>query len=218
MSYFLATIKTDVPIELNMDELKLVEPDNDKLRQLFTELEFKQLADKLLKKPQKASIPANGQLDLFAEFPADGKDTNENSSFESLKTVTHNYKLVDNEEEMVKLRDYFLTNEILSLDTETTSTSAIDAELVGLSFAVKEFEAFYVPIPPEREKALQIVNIFKSVYEDPKILKVGQNLKYALIIKPSISTSSSVPRERTSVRCATSPLPSSTNTPPRMLM
>ena len=180
MSYFLATIKTDVPIELNMDELKLEEPDNDKLRQLFTELEFKQLADKLLKKPQKASIPANGQLDLFAEFPADGKDTNENSSFESLKTVTHNYKLVENEEEMVKLRDYFLTNEILSLDTETTSTSAIDAELVGLSFAVKEFEAFYVPIPPEREKALQIVNIFKSVYEDPKILKVGQNLKYDL--------------------------------------
>ena len=180
MSYFLATIKTDVPIELNMDELKLVEPDNDKLRQLFTELEFKQLADKLLKKPQKASIPANGQLDLFAEFPADSKDTNENSSFESLKTVTHNYKLVENEEEMVKLRDYFLTNKILSLDTETTSTSAIDAELVGLSFAVKEFEAFYVPIPPEREKALQIVNIFKSVYEDPKILKVGQNLKYDL--------------------------------------
>ena len=180
MSYFLATIKTDVPIELDMDELKLVEPDNDKLRQLFTELEFKQLADKLLKKPQKASIPANGQLDLFAEFPADGKDTNENSSFESLKTVTHNYKLVENEEEMVKLRDYFLTNEILSLDTETTSTSAIDAELVGLSFAVKEFEAFYVPIPPEREKALHIVNIFKSAYEDPKILKVGQNLKYDL--------------------------------------
>ena len=180
MSYFLATIKTDVPIDLNMDELKLVEPDNDKLRQLFTELEFKQLADKLLKKPQKASIPANGQLDLFAEFPADGTNTAENSSFESLKTVAHDYKLVENEEELIKLRDYFLTNEILSLDTETTSTSAIDAELVGLSFAVKEFEAFYVPIPSEREKALQIVNIFKSVYEDPKILKVGQNLKYDL--------------------------------------
>ena len=123
MSYFLATIKTDVPIDLNMDELKLVEPDNDKLRQLFTELEFKQLADKLLKKPQKASIPANGQLDLFAEFPGDGTSTAENSSFESLKTVAHDYKLVENEEELIKLRDYFLTNEILSLDTETTSTS-----------------------------------------------------------------------------------------------
>ena len=180
MSYFLATIKTDVPIELNMEDLKVVEPDNEKLHQIFTELEFKQLADKILKKPQKPSIPANGQLDLFAEFPADGKEANENSSFESLKTVAHNYKLVENEEEMIQICDYFLTNEILSLDTETTSTSAIDAELVGLSFAVKEFEAFYVPIPAEREKALQIVNIFKYVYEDPKILKVGQNLKYDL--------------------------------------
>ena len=180
MSHFLATIKTDVPIELNMDELKLVEPDNEKLRQLFTELEFKQLADKILKKPQKASIPANGQLDLFAEFPLSAVETSKYASFETLQTTTHNYKLVDNEEEMLKIRDYFLTNEILSLDTETTSTSAIDAELVGLSFAVKEFEAFYVPIPAEREKALRIVNIFKSVYENPKILKVGQNLKYDL--------------------------------------
>ena len=73
-----------------------------------------------------------------------------------------------------------MTNEILSLDTETTSTNPIDAELVGLSFAVKEFEAFYVPIPAKREEALQIVNIFKDVYEDPKILKIGQNLKYDL--------------------------------------
>ena len=180
MSYFLATIKTDVPVELKMDELKVVEPDNEKLRQLFTELEFKQLADKILKKPQKPQMPVNGQLDLFAEFPADGSNAAENSSFETLKTVAHNYKLVENEEEMRKLCDYFLTNGILSLDTETTSTSPIDAELVGLSFAVKEFEAFYVPIPPEREKALQIVNIFKEAYENPKILKVGQNLKYDL--------------------------------------
>ena len=179
-SYFLATIKTDVPIELNMDELRLVEPDEEELGKIFTELEFKQLADKILKKPQKSSIPANGQLDLFAEFPADGQGGDENSSFESLKTVAHNYKLVENEEEMIQIRDYFLTNEILSLDTETTSTSAIDAELVGLSFAVKEFEAFYVPVPAEREEALKIVNIFKPLYENPKILKVGQNLKYDL--------------------------------------
>ena len=179
-SYFLATIKTDVPIELNMDELRVVEPDEQELGKIFTELEFKQLADKILKKHQKSSTPANGQLDLFAEFPADGQGGEENSSFESLKTVAHNYKLVENEEEMIQIRDYFLTNEILSLDTETTSTSAIDAELVGLSFAVKEFEAFYVPVPAEREEALKIVNIFKPLYEDPKILKVGQNLKYDL--------------------------------------
>ena len=180
MSYFLATIKTDVPIELNMDELQLVEPDEQELGKIFTELEFKQLADKVLKKTQKQQMPVNGQLDLFAEFPADGANLNENSSFESLKTTTHDYKLVENEEDLLKLRDYFLTNKILSLDTETTSTSAIEAELVGLSFAVKEFEAFYVPIPANREEALRIINIFKVVYENEKILKIGQNLKYDL--------------------------------------
>ena len=180
MSYFLATIKTDVPIELNLDELKLHEPDEEELGKIFTELEFKQLADKILKKNQKPQIPVNGQLDLFAEFPADGTSQNENSSFETLKTTPHEYKLIENEEEMLRIRDYFLTNEILCLDTETTSTSAIEAELVGLSFAVKEFEAFYVPVPAKREEALKIVNIFKPLYEDPKILKVGQNLKYDL--------------------------------------
>ncbi len=180
MSYFLATIKTDVPIDLNMDELKLVEPDEEELGKIFTELEFKQLADKVLKKSQKPITTANQQLDLFAEFPADGTARDENPSFETLKTVKHNYKLVDNEEDIRKLYDYLLTNEILSVDTETTSTSAIDAELVGLSFAVKEFEAFYVPIPANREEALKIVNIFKPLYESPKILKVGQNLKYDL--------------------------------------
>ena len=180
MSYFLATIKTDVPIELDMEALKVVEPNEDELGKLLQELEMKSFADRVLKKSQKPQKPVNGQLDLFAEFPTDGQDLSENSSFESLKNVTHNYKLVENEDDLVKLCDYFLTNEILSLDTETTSTSAIDAELVGLSFSVKEFEAFYVPIPAEREKALQIVNIFKEVYESPKIMKIGQNLKYDL--------------------------------------
>ena len=180
MSYFLATIKTDVPIELDMESLKLVEPNEDELGKLLLELEMKSFADRVLKKSQKPQKVVNQQLDLFAEFAADGAETNENSSFETLKTTPHNYKLVENQEDLKNLCDYFLTNEILSLDTETTSTSAIDAELVGLSFAVKEFEAFYVPIPANREEALQIVNIFKPVYESDEILKVGQNLKYDL--------------------------------------
>ena len=180
MSYFLATIKTDVPIELDMESLKLVEPNEDELGKLLLELEMKSFADRVLKKSQKPQKVVNQQLDLFAEFAADGAETNENSSFETLKTTPHNYKLVDNQEDLKNLRDYFLTNKILSLDTETTSTSAIDAELVGLSFAVKEFEAFYVPVPADREEALQIVNIFKPVYESDEILKVGQNLKYDL--------------------------------------
>lgn len=180
MSYFLATIKTDVPIALDLESLKVVEPNEEELGRLLTDLEMKSYADRVLKKSQKPKTPVNGQLELFAEFPPDGADLFENSSFETLKTTAHNYKLVENQEDLEKLRDYFLTNKILSLDTETTSTSAIDAELVGLSFAVKEFEAFYVPIPPKREAAVQIVNIFKEVYENEKILKIGQNLKYDL--------------------------------------
>ena len=180
MSYFLATIKTDVPIELDMESLKLVEPNEDELGKLLLELEMKSLADRVLKKSQKPQKVPNQQLDLFAEFAADGQAVYENTSFETLKTTPHNYQLVENQEDLKKLCDYFLTNKILSLDTETTSTSAIDAELVGLSFAVKEFEAFYVPVPVNREEALQIVNIFKPVYENPEILKIGQNLKYDL--------------------------------------
>ena len=180
MSYFLATIKTDVPIELDMDSLKLVEPDEEELGKMLSEMEMKSFADRVLKKSQKVQKPANQQLDLFAEFPEDGQDLAKNTSFETLKTMPHDYKLVDNEEEMRKLCDYFSTKDFLSLDTDTTSTSPIEAELVGLSFAVKEFEAFYVPIPANRKEALRIVNIFKEVYEDPRILKIGQNLKYDL--------------------------------------
>ncbi|MBR5062407.1 MAG: DNA polymerase I, partial [Prevotella sp.] len=178
MSKFLATIRTDVPIELNLTELKLDEPDNDKLRKLFAELEFKSLADKILSKPEIKPKSPSQQLDLFAEIPTEVHETQKKGDFLTLKTTSHEYKLIDNQEDMIRLCDFFLTKSILSLDTETTSTNPIDAELVGLSFAVKEFEAYYVPIPTNREEALQIVNIFKKIYEDPNILKVGQNIKY----------------------------------------
>ena len=180
LSKFLATIKTDVPIELRMDELKVSQPNEPELRKLLEDLEFKSLASKILKKPETIQKPANGQLDLFAEFAPEGSGEPEFSSFETLKSVPHTYKLVENEEDLRKLYDYFLTNDFLVLDTETTSTSAIDAELVGLSFAIKEHEAFYVPIPANREEALRIVNIFKPLYENEQILKIGQNLKYDL--------------------------------------
>ena len=180
LSKFLATIKTDVPIELRMDELKISQPNETELAKLFEELELKSLASKILKKSETKPKPVNQQLDLFAEFAPEGSNGPEFSSFETLKTVAHEYKLVENEEDIRKLYDFFRTKDFLVLDTETTSTSAIDAELVGLSFAVEEHKAFYVPIPANREEALRIVNIFKPLYEDPKILKVGQNLKYDL--------------------------------------
>lgn len=180
MSKFLATIKTDVPIELNLDELKVSEPNEAELSHLLDELEFKTLAAKILKKTEKVSKPVNGQLDLFAEFTNEDPSEPEFSKFETLKTTTHNYQLVENEDDLLKLRDFFLTNKILSLDTETTSTNSMDAELVGLSFSVKEHEAFYVPIPENREEAQKRVEIFRPVYENEEILKVGQNLKYDL--------------------------------------
>ena len=180
LSKFLATIKTDVPIELNMDKLKVTQPNEAELGKLLEELEFKSLANKILKKSEPKPKSVNAQLDLFAEFATEGSNESEFSSFETLKTVPHEYKLIEKEEDMRKLYDFFMTKDFLVLDTETTSTSPIDAELVGLSFAVEEHKAFYVPIPDNREEALQIVNIFKPLYEDQKILKVGQNLKYDL--------------------------------------
>lgn len=178
MSKFLATIRTDVPIDLNLDELKVEEPDFTQLAEIFTELEFKSLLDKFIKKPQQQPKVANMQLDLFAENPTNDAVSAEFSSFESLKTTSHEYKLIDTEEDAHKLFDFFITKQILCLDTETTSINPIDAELVGLSFSVEEGKAFYVAIPAERKKAERIVNIFKPLYESTKILKIGQNIKY----------------------------------------
>ena len=178
MSKFLATIRTDVPIDLNLDELKVEEPDFTQLAEIFTELEFKSLLDKFIKKPQQQPKVANMQLDLFAENPTNDAVSAEFSSFESLKTTPHEYKLIETEEDARKLFDFFVTKQILCLDTETTSINPIDAELVGLSFSVEEGKAFYVAIPTERKKAERIVNIFKPLYESTKILKIGQNIKY----------------------------------------
>lgn len=178
MSRYLATIKTDAPIELNLKSLEVVEPDNEKLEKLFEELEFKTFAKRILKKDKQEPKKQNLQLDLFSDFPTEGQAESEFSSFETIKSIAHDYKLVDNEEEMKKLCDYFLTKENLSLDTETTSVEAINAKLVGLSFSVKENEAFYVPVPQDEAEARKIVEIFRPAYENEKILKVGQNLKY----------------------------------------
>ncbi len=178
MSKFLATIKTDVPVRLQLDQLLLTPPDEVLLRDIFAELEFKTLAEKFLPKAQKTVVKGPVQLDLFGDFPTDGADSEKNSSFESLKSIEYDYQLVEKEEDIQKLYDFLLTSEFLSLDTETTSTSPIDAELVGISFAVKEKQAFYVPVPEERSEAQRIIEIFRPIYENPHTLKIGQNIKY----------------------------------------
>ena len=178
MSKFLATIRTDVPMQLDLDELKVEQPDETKLRAIFEELEFKTLINKFLNKVESKPKTDNNQLDLFAENTTNESDEPKNAKFESIKTTQHEYKLVENEEELHQLCDFFITKEFVSIDTETTSTDAISAELVGLSFSVEEKKAFYVAVPANYEEALKIVQIFKPLYESDKIMKIGQNIKY----------------------------------------
>ena len=178
MSKFLATIRTDVPMQLDLDELKVEQPDETKLRAIFEELEFKTLINKFLNKDESKQKTDNNQLDLFAENMTNESDEPKNAKFESIKTTQHEYKLVENEEELHQLCDFFITKEFVSIDTETTSTDAISAELVGLSFSVEEKKAFYVAVPANYEEALKIVQIFKPLYESDKIMKIGQNIKY----------------------------------------
>ena len=178
MSKFLATIRTDVPMQLDLDELKVEQPDETKLRAIFEELEFKTLINKFLNKGESKPKTDNNQLDLFAENTTNESDELKNAKFESIKTTQYEYKLVENEEELRQLCDFFITKESISIDTETTSTDAISAELVGLSFSVEEKKAFYVAVPANYEEALKIVQIFKPLYESDKIMKIGQNIKY----------------------------------------
>lgn len=178
MSRFLATIRTDVPIALDLEKMKMTSPDEERLEKIFQELEFRALTDKIIKKVKNTPKNDDLQLDLFGEFAAESQGEPKNASILGLKETPHDYQLIESEEEARKIRDYFLTKEILSFDTETTSTNAIDAELVGLSFAVEEFKAVYVAVPAEREAAQRMVDIFRPLYEDEHIIKVGQNIKY----------------------------------------
>lgn len=182
MAKYLATIRTDVPIALNLEEMRVTPPNEQKLRALFDELEFKRMTERFLNKPEIKQKTANIQLDLFAANPTNGADEQKKSLYSSLKTTSHKYQLIDNKQEAVELYDFLRTKKNLSLDTETTSTNAIEAELVGLSFAVTENEAYYVAIPANRQEALEYVDIFKPIYEDPEILKIGQNIKYDYMV------------------------------------
>ena len=182
ISKFLATIRTDVPMSLDLETLKLQAPDEEKLRAIFENLEFKRFTERFLNKSENKSKPVNNQPSLFDEFANESPTVTEFSSYESIKTISHKYQLVDNQTEATKLCDFLLTNKILSLDTETTSTSAIDAELVGLSFSVAEHEAYYVAVPSNQNEAQAMVNIFKPLYENEDIVKVGQNIKYDYMV------------------------------------
>ncbi|WP_299234923.1 DNA polymerase I [uncultured Bacteroides sp.] len=186
-SKFLATIKTDVPIELDMDSLKRETPDEEKLRNIFEELEFRTLLERVFKSDKKpAAKPAPEkqalQGDLFGFFADDNTEEQKNSSLKRLEDTDYDYQLIDTEDKINDFLRIILTKEIISLDTETTGTDAMSAELVGMSFSYKENQAFYVPVPQNREEAQKIVDKFKPVFENEKSIKVGQNIKYDMIV------------------------------------
>ena len=187
MSKFLATIRTDVPVELDLEQLRLKEPDATKLQEIFTELEFKSFATRLLNNAEKPKKVENRQLSLFDEPAMAEADNNlfeaqsaASANRQTLETTPHEYHLVQTEADMQALVTLLSTADVISLDTETTSTNAIEAQLVGLSFAIEEKKAYYVPVPEQADEAQNIVNRFKAIYENPKTLKVGQNIKYDL--------------------------------------
>ena len=186
-SKFLATIKTDVPIELDMDSLKREAPDEEKLRSIFEELEFRSLLERVFKSDKKPSVKQTSekqaiQGDLFGFFADDNMEEQKNSSLNRLENTDYDYQLIDTESKINDFLRIILTKEIISLDTETTNTDAMSAELVGMSFSYKENQAFYIPVPPNREEAQKIVDKFKPVFENEKSIKVGQNIKYDMIV------------------------------------
>lgn len=184
-SKFLATIKTDVPVSFDEEALRRSEVDAEALRKIFDELEFRSLAERILGKntptpPTAANGPVQGSLfDLFA---TDGPGDEKYSTLRDVNSTPHTYLLVDNEEDMTRLADTLEKCQKFSFDTETTGIEPMTAELVGMSFAIAEGEAYYVPVPAEKMAAERIVNIFKKALENPSSQKIGQNIKYDYIM------------------------------------
>jgi DNA polymerase-1 len=187
-SKFLATIKTDVPIELDMESLVREEIKEEELRKIFEELEFRTLIDRVFKKENKSvfaqkqaqSGPTQG--DLFGFFTPEGTEEFNFGNLRHLDSLNYDYQLIDNEEKRKELVQNLLTAKIFALDTETTGTDPIGSELVGMSFSFAENQAFYVPVPTDREETIRIVKEFQPAFENEKSVKVGQNIKYDMLI------------------------------------
>ena len=207
-SKFLATIKTDVPIKFDLEELKRVTPDEEALRKIFEEMEFRTLIERVLGRNKTstqpeltASMKQDGQLslfgdmptkkstnkeqiqgNLFAEFTDEGTSDSKFSNLTSLNDLNYDYQLIDTEAKRKEFIQNIRTKSFFSLDTETTDVDPLKAELVGMSFSYAENQAFYVPVPANQTEALKIVNEFKEVFENDKTLKIGQNIKYDMLV------------------------------------
>jgi DNA polymerase I len=187
----LATITLDCPIELDEERLAIKEPNRDVLINVFRELEFRAIAQKVLgediggreKLPAEKPRPQESQGNLFESpdlFSQAQEDTVEavKSDFKTINDVAHNYDLVDTPEKITALVRILMGENEFCFDSETTSLNTIEAEIVGLSFAVKPFHAYYVPVPENSADASRIIETFRPVFEDPSKILIGQNIKY----------------------------------------
>ena len=183
MSKWLATIKTDVPVQFDADKY-IIEPFNrDELSKLFKELEFRSLADSILGKTE----PVQG--DLFGGKKEASKEQTSSSSAsdyaigdKNISNTEHEYKFVDSDEDIKALVKVLASKKAIAFDTETTGIDANQAELVGMSFSYEAHKAYYVPVAEDKEEAMKRVALFKGVFENPDIIKIGQNIKYDLLI------------------------------------
>ena len=187
-SRFLATIRTDVPLTFDEVALRREPVNGEKLRPIFEELEFRTLTERVLgNKAATAAAPKPApQRSLFDQAPQPAEEAADEKPAESkladIHTVPHTYHLVDTAEKMWDLAALLACAPAFAFDTETTGVDPMSVELVGLSFALKEHEAYYVPVPDDQEKARETVRIFKSALENPASLKIGQNIKYDYIV------------------------------------
>ncbi len=188
-SKFLATIVTDVPIELDLDAMKRREPNKEKLKNIFEACEFRTFIQRFLGESPNAKTNAVEEPDLFApqgvENGAESGNLSTNytqSSHKTIQDTEHTYVLIDNLKDATALCGNLLTFPIVAFDTETTGIDAMSAEMVGMSFAVEGGRAWYVAVPENQAEAQEFVDAFRPFFENEGQIKVGQNLKYDLTI------------------------------------
>ncbi|MFN4233254.1 MAG: DNA polymerase I [Bacteroidia bacterium] len=181
MSKKLATILTNVPVEFDEKALVLEEPDKEKILEIFSELEFRTLAKRVLGQ-EIQSVSKSGQMDMFGNIEESSSSEKEIIAFNTLKNTPHSYIIVQTLNELDILCKNLQQQKEISFDTETTTLDAIDAELVGMSFSYKKGEAYYVPFPENKNEAEKWIKPIKSVLENEAILKIGQNLKYDILV------------------------------------
>ena len=188
-SKFLATIKTDVPIQFDAAKCVREKPNETRLTEIYTELEFRTFINKMTgeeKKsapaPQKVVAKGPVQGNLFDLFATEEPNVPKYSTLANLKTILHVYKTVDTEEEMAKLGRFLADQDFFAFDTETDGIDPLTAGLVGMSFAVKENEAWYVPVPADKEEATKVVAHFSPALQNRKSQKIGQNIKFDIIV------------------------------------